>query len=82
MSVKWWRNLGDVQSNISGDIMVASGGERHVDTRDAQDLLARILFSGSWRACISTTESSYRNLEVGGCDGDIKSCSKSNNHLS
>ena len=36
--------------------MVASGGERHVDTRDAQDLLARILFSGSWRACMSITE--------------------------
>ena len=56
MSVKWWRNLGDVQSSISGDRMVASGGERHVDTRDAQDLLARIFFSGSWRACMSTTE--------------------------
>ena len=28
--------------------MVASGGERHVDTSDAQGLLARILFSISW----------------------------------
>ena len=36
--------------------MVASGGVRYVNTHDARDLLARILFSGSRRACMSTTE--------------------------
>ena len=35
MSIKWWRNVGDVQSNISGDNIAVRGGERHVGSPDA-----------------------------------------------
>ena len=35
MSMKWWRNVGDVQSNISGDNIVVRGGGRYVGSLDA-----------------------------------------------